>query len=400
MSKLQQKSNQILNKEEIKELSKYRIITKNLVYVIGLSQNISSREILLKEEYFGQYGTIIKLVINKKKAYNLNHPFGPSYSAYITYSKPYEASIAILALDNITIDNHVIRASFGTTKYCQNFLNGNECQNKDCLFLHNKAPKSDIIKREELNGNKNIFYKQQLYAIKIADVYNPEVKNSLMKMRKMKNTVFPSPELIYQNRIVVENEKYLNYYTSKKSLKIIHPSFKGIKNEKRENNHIMKKIFSEDSKEEKKSESESKENNQKNTRNDNLINKLDNKDEITCSSTSDEKDKTLIPLYNKGKSRFDFVDSNNNNEKYDVPQIFVDIINEKYKLKNIEHYFKNSDIILLNNKQIQKDIENNKEDFNSLMNENNNINLGFEKDEFELDFENINNFVLEQTSKI
>ena len=34
------------------------------------------------------------------------------------------------------------------------------------------------------------------------------------------------------------------------------------------------------------------------------------------------------------------------------------------------------------------------------MNENNNINLGFEKDEFELDFENINNFVLEQTSKI
>ena len=162
----------------------------------------------------------------------------------------------------------------------------------------------------------------------------------------------------------------------------------------------MKKIFSEDSKEEKKSESESKENNQKNTRNDNLINKLDNKDEITCSSTSDEKDKTLIPLYNKGKSRFDFVDSNNNNEKYDVPQIFVDIINEKYKLKNIEHYFKNSDIILLNNKQIQKDIENNKEDFNSLMNENNNINLGFEKDEFELDFENINNFVLEQTSKI
>ena len=64
-------------------------------------------------------------------------------------------------------------------------------------------------------------------------------------------------------------------------------------------------------------------------------------------------------------------------------------------MKNI-----NYDIILLNNKQIQKDIENNKEDFNSLMNENNNINLGFEKDEFELDFENINNFVLEQTSKI
>jgi hypothetical protein len=38
------------------------------------------------------------------------------FSAYITYSKPFEALIAILALDNIIIDEHMIRASFGTTK--------------------------------------------------------------------------------------------------------------------------------------------------------------------------------------------------------------------------------------------------------------------------------------------
>ena len=106
---------------ELNEMSQSRIITKNLVYVIGISENLSKKDTLIKYEYFGQYGKIKKIIINKKKAYNLNNPFGPSYSAYVTYSKPYEASIAILALDNIYIDNHLIRASFGTTKYCQFF---------------------------------------------------------------------------------------------------------------------------------------------------------------------------------------------------------------------------------------------------------------------------------------
>ena len=98
------------------EMIDARIITKNLVYVIGLSSKIANKEILQSKEYFGQYGTIIKTVVNKNKAYNANNPKGPSYSAYITYSKPYEASIAILSLDNVMIDEHLIRASFGTTK--------------------------------------------------------------------------------------------------------------------------------------------------------------------------------------------------------------------------------------------------------------------------------------------
>lgn len=93
-----------------------RIITKNLVYVIGLSSKIANKDILQSKEYFGQYGSITKTVVNKNKAYNANNPKGPSYSAYITYAKPAEASIAILSLDNIIIDEHLIRASFGTTK--------------------------------------------------------------------------------------------------------------------------------------------------------------------------------------------------------------------------------------------------------------------------------------------
>ena len=191
------------------DLSQTRIITKNLVYVIGLSQNIACRDTLMKYEYFGQYGSIRKIVINKKKAYNLNNPYGPSYSAYVTYSHPCEASIAILALDDTIVDNHLIRASFGTTKYCSFYLKRMECTNKDCLFLHKKANESDIIKREDLNVNKNIFYEQQLFAIKIADIYNPEIKKKLLLGGKNKNTMFPSTDLIYKSDIVIENEPKL-----------------------------------------------------------------------------------------------------------------------------------------------------------------------------------------------
>ncbi len=98
-------------------------------------------------EYFGQYGRIVKLVVNRNKVYNSNGPNGPSYSAYVTYSACEEASIAILALDNWQIESHTIRASYGTTKYCSNFLKGFDCFNKDCLYLHAIADPNYILER-------------------------------------------------------------------------------------------------------------------------------------------------------------------------------------------------------------------------------------------------------------
>ena len=186
------------DKQELEELADARIITKNLVYIIGLSSSLADKAKLSKYEYLGQYGQIIKTVVNKNKAYNQNNIYGPSYSAYVTYSKPSEASIAILSLDNTKIDNHLIRASFGTTKYCSYYLKGIECSNKECLFLHRKAEENDIIKRGDLTSNKIIFAKQHEYAEKIADIYNPEVKKKIMSLKKGK-TVFPSPDTIYEN---------------------------------------------------------------------------------------------------------------------------------------------------------------------------------------------------------
>jgi CCR4-NOT transcription complex subunit 4 len=108
---------------------------------------------LAKQEYFAQYGTITKIVVNKNKAYDPNGPNGPSFSAYITYSTPQEASIAILSIDNIEVDGHLLRASFGTTKYCTFFLKSCDCPNKDCLYLHYIASEDDIIHRVPISLN-------------------------------------------------------------------------------------------------------------------------------------------------------------------------------------------------------------------------------------------------------
>jgi CCR4-NOT transcription complex subunit 4 len=66
--------------------------------VIGISPSIAKDEILRRYEYFGQYGKINQITINKDNAYKSENS-GICYSVYISYSTPFEASIAILSVD-------------------------------------------------------------------------------------------------------------------------------------------------------------------------------------------------------------------------------------------------------------------------------------------------------------
>ena len=384
--------------ESMSELSQSRIITKNLVYVIGLSQNIAAKEILIKYEYFGQYGKIVKIVINKKKAYNQNNPYGPSFSAYVTYSKPMEASIAILALDDTVVDNHLIRASFGTTKYCSFYLKNMVCTNKDCLFLHRKADESDIIKREDLNVNKNIFYEQQLYAIKIADIYNPEVKKRLL-LGKNKKTMFPSTDLIYQNEIVLDNEPIIK----KPTIIGVGETKKGQKNTKKftEDNSVneLRKIDDKITLKINKNSLKLEIDSIKNIR-----------DDITCSSTGDEKLSTSTPrkkniFCNREKSRFDFVKREPSKEK-EVPEFVIDIIDRKYRMEKMSKYCKDFDELLLNGELLDNKIDTKDQWTQFILS---NTNYTFEKkrirsnktqktDEYTKDIENITKFILTKTN--
>jgi hypothetical protein len=321
MSKIIQYSKEFKQKKrEISELSpsidksKYRIVTKNLVYIIGLSESIADKEILMKYEYLGQYGKILKIIINKKNAYNQGNKFGPSFGAYITFSDPSEASIAILSIDKVNIDNHVIRANFGTTKYCQYYLSKNKCTHKNCVFLHKKANPEDIINRDDLNSNTNYFFNQQIYAIKLADIYNPKVKEKLLLTKNTGiKTIFPSPYLIYQNEIVIENT----------------PKVK----------KINKFSVPKEEKEEKKNENENLINIKSDPINIIHINELETSYSTSNCLTSSLSSKSIEAPNNslnnninnklfstREKSRFDFVNINNNKE-IEIPE-FVSKINE------------------------------------------------------------------------
>ena len=134
--------NSKFTKEESKQLSKQRIIQKNLVHFLGFPDKLYNKELLCSNEYFGQYGQISKIILTNKIDRNekkLN-------SAYLTFSTPEQAAYTILSVDSIKIDDQLVRAFFGTTKYCNHFLNNFNCFNSQkCMFLHHLADEKDII---------------------------------------------------------------------------------------------------------------------------------------------------------------------------------------------------------------------------------------------------------------
>lgn len=130
-----------------RHLHNYRVVQRNLVYVIGVPGSISSEEILKKPEFFGQYGKIVKTVIHKNS--NSAHA---TASAYVTFAHKEDAKACIQALEGFWLDGHHIRASFGTTKYCNNFIKGTICNNPDCVYLHDIGEDEDRFTKEEIQA--------------------------------------------------------------------------------------------------------------------------------------------------------------------------------------------------------------------------------------------------------
>lgn len=119
-------------------LENMRVTNTRLAFVIGLSEELIklSNQELSSEEYFGQYGTVVKISKNTKQQYDRKGKNGPSFSVHVTYSNQKEASLAILTLYDQVVDSHTIKTSYGTSKYCINFISNKKCMNKECLYLH------------------------------------------------------------------------------------------------------------------------------------------------------------------------------------------------------------------------------------------------------------------------
>ncbi|KAI8867571.1 hypothetical protein GQ42DRAFT_149439, partial [Ramicandelaber brevisporus] len=132
-------------------LSHLRVMQRNLVYVLGLPIHLCAEEILGSNEYFGQFGRVVKVatvVSRKSNSYNS----APMTSAYITYARNEDASVAIDAVDGCIMESgsRPIRATYGTTKYCPSYLRYQECTSDGCMYLHEPGPDEDSYTKEDL----------------------------------------------------------------------------------------------------------------------------------------------------------------------------------------------------------------------------------------------------------
>ncbi|ONM20296.1 RNA binding (RRM/RBD/RNP motifs) family protein [Zea mays] len=137
--------------ESKKHLASVRVIQRNLVYIIGLPAHLCNESVLECREYFGQYGKVLKVSVSR--------PTGPpsqqasatsNISVYITYAKEEEAIRCIQAVHNFVLEGKVLRACFGTTKYCHAWLRNMACGNPDCLYLHDVGSQEDSFTKDEI----------------------------------------------------------------------------------------------------------------------------------------------------------------------------------------------------------------------------------------------------------
>ena len=197
----------LLNEKSILTLSKQRIIQKNLVHFQGFPDSIYDKQLLLSPEYFGQYGNIIKIVLVSKEDKILKKK---TNSAYLTFETKEQAAYCILSVDSIIIENYLVRAFFGTTKYCTHFLNNYHCFNEEkCMFLHHIAEVSDII-----NENTKFGYNEHIkLAKKIIGYGSFQSKCYIMNNCIKIKTILPNIKNLYykEDNIITKIIKNKNH---------------------------------------------------------------------------------------------------------------------------------------------------------------------------------------------
>ena len=186
------------SKEEAESLKKIRIIKPNLIHVQSIPKSLTNIETLKTKRYFGQYGTIKDIALSIK----INDNNKETYSVYITYENEIEAACAILCVDSLLIFRKVLRAFFGTTKYCVYFLENKKCPNpKQCMYLHELVTDKKLI----IDSNNNFSFNEHWnMSKKIIEQSKTYIKDILSKPKNWKSRL-PYLDFIFLS----EEEKQL-----------------------------------------------------------------------------------------------------------------------------------------------------------------------------------------------
>jgi CCR4-NOT transcription complex subunit 4 len=203
-----------------KHLQGMRVTQKNLVYVIGLSLKLITDEalaLLRGQDYFGQYGKIQKIMINKRKDIpplrgGTFDKSGSSVSVYVTFQRKEDASKCIAALDGAVVDGNTLRAAYGTTKYCTAFLQHRQCQNPNCMYLHSEQDQDDT----ESHTREEVVNIQ--HAVKMGQHQRQRMQQQLRNLhhQRKRNQIGPfylrqchgQKQLWVQGRIVLHKKEF------------------------------------------------------------------------------------------------------------------------------------------------------------------------------------------------
>ena len=91
-----------------KHLAGLRVVQKNLVYVVGLNPKSREQDLLQTlrgDQYFGQYGKIIKIVVSKAKEGVSSNSIG----VYVTFARKEDAASCIAAVDGSQNGDRTLR---------------------------------------------------------------------------------------------------------------------------------------------------------------------------------------------------------------------------------------------------------------------------------------------------
>lgn len=197
-------------------LKNVRITVKNILFVIGIPKELTfiSEEDLSSLDYFGKYGKVIKITINEKPYQIKNNT--EIYSIHINYLNEKDCSIALLSLSDKIVKGNKLKASYGTTKYCKNFLEDKICFNKECLYYH-KFDVSNEMSKEDIINNKEILYITQVkLAIKHSEVLILSKIDEIFEFSYLKSNQIvelPDKSKLYENAYLqVELRKPENKY--------------------------------------------------------------------------------------------------------------------------------------------------------------------------------------------
>ncbi|KAI0405089.1 hypothetical protein F4802DRAFT_564261 [Xylaria palmicola] len=149
-------------KEGRKNLQGVRVVQKNLVYVTGLTPTAREDELLKtlrKQEFFGQYGNILKISISNRKS---SDGLPPSLGVYVTFEKPEDAATCIAAVNGSLNGDRTLKAQHGTTKYCSAWLRHEQCGNRQCMFLHELGDEEDSYSRQDLSSLNSVHTQRPL----------------------------------------------------------------------------------------------------------------------------------------------------------------------------------------------------------------------------------------------